>query len=157
MNIEFVNGTPYVSDLGFTGKAEYTPVYAIINGKKHFVRNVRRPLEGDSVAWREYDTQKSLQEAEMAKKSLRDHKGKFITFYSQKDDPFEFLDWIRINEYTLTTAGNLFLNSQNGDYTDFHGNCKEFSCAFYYRIYEKKLIDDLKCEVAKLEKGKSEC
>lgn len=143
MNIEFVLGEPFVSNW-CSGHAEYTPVYAIINGSKRLVRNISHALSGDSFIWREYSDKKSKQEVEKAKNNLMEHDGKYITFYSMFDNPFEFLNWITENNYTLEVVRNFFEDSSNGDFTDFHGNSCEYSCAFHYRIYDYEMLDKLK-------------
>ena len=141
INIEFVTGEKFTSH---DGSAEYTPVYALINGTKRLVRNIRHTLFGDTYAWRKYDDEKSIAEVEKAKKNLMEHDGKYITFYAQNDDPFLFLDWMSKNNYTLEVVREFFAESSNGDFTDFHGNSCEFSCAFHYRIYDETMLKELK-------------
>lgn len=143
INIEFVTGDTFVSN--WCGRyAEYTPVYAIIDGKKRLVRNISHTLSGDTFEWRQYSDKKSKEEVEKAKNNLMVHDGKYIAFISMFDNPFEFVNWIMENNYTLEVVRNFFEDSSNGDFIDFHGNLCEYSCAFHYRIYDYEMLDKLK-------------
>lgn len=143
MNIEFVTGDTFISHW-CGGSAEYTPVYAILNGIKRHVRNISHALSGDTLAWREYSDKKSVEEVERAKNNLMEHDGKYITFHALNDNPFEFLNWIKENGYTLEVVREFFNKSDNGDFTDFHGNSCEYSCSFHYRIYDETMVEELK-------------
>lgn len=143
-NIEFIKGDTRVSDYGLSSTAELTPLYAIINGKKCFVRNFVNNVNPRQYGWAEYERKKSEMEVERAKESLIAHDGKYITFRSLYDNPLDFLNWIKKEGYTLEMHGEFFFESSNKDFTDFHGNAKEYSCAFMYRIYDEELLNQLK-------------
>lgn len=146
-NVEFANGEMYVPGWGY-GNAEYTPVYMIINNNKKFVRNLCHPISGDTETWRKYTADKSKRNIGKAKKTLSDNGGKYFTIYGLCDDPFDFLSWINKNGYTLETVGIFFAESSNHDFTDFLGNSREYSCAFYYRIYDEITLNELKNTVS---------
>lgn len=133
MNIEFITGGSFISHW-HSGSAEYAPVYAMLNGKKRFVRNII----------------KSLSEVEDSKNNLMLHNGKYITFHAMYDNPFDFLNWVKENNYTLEVVREFFVEDE--DFTDFHGNCCEYSCAFHYRIYDEAIIKKLKSIVSNMKK-----
>ncbi len=142
-NIEFITGETFIISR-CSRSVEYTPVYAILDGTKKLVRNISHTLSGDIYAWMEYDDKKSVKEVEEAKNNLMKHDGKYITFHASNDNPFEFLNWIKKNNYTLEVVRDFFIKSENGDFTDFHGNSCECSCSFYYRIYDDAMLNELK-------------
>lgn len=142
MNIEFIVGETFIPCFG-DGSTEYTPVYAILNGTKRIVKNISHTLYGDTSAWLEYSNKKSIEEVERAKNNLMEHDGKYITFHALHDNPFEFLNWIKEHNYTLRVSRKFFVKSKNGDFTDFHGNSCEYSCSFYYRIYDETMLKEL--------------
>lgn len=143
ISIEFITGDTFTSHW-CGGSAEYTPVYAILNGVKRLVTNIIHALEGDTLVWREYSDKRSVEIAERAKNNLMKHDGKYITFRALNDNPFEFLNWIKENGYTLEAVKEFFSESSDGDFTDFHGNFREYSCSFYYRIYDETMLKELK-------------
>lgn len=71
---------------------------------------------------------------------LRRHYYRYCTFHSVKEDIFEFFKWIRDNKYTLQVQGELFNFAPDRSYVDFHGNVRECSAAFRYRIYSRELF-----------------
>lgn len=142
-NIEFVMGETYVSTYGLTSNAEYTPIYAMLNGKKCFVRNSVKGINHSTYGWNEYEKNKNERELKKVKESLIEHDGKYITFHSLYDNPFELLEWIKEKGYTLEVYPEFFRKSSNEDFTDFHGNSCEYSCAFHYRIYDEEMIKQL--------------
>ena len=148
--IMFSVGDTYISSRGMYGTAEYTPIYANIDGDKHFLVNLCKPLTGDSEGWLRYEAKKSAVKVEEAKQSLVMHEGQYITFFGQFDDPFAFLKWIKENEYTLEVVRSFFVESDSGGFVDFHGNCSEYSCAFHYRIYDKAMVEKIKAVVSEM-------
>lgn len=76
-------------------------------------------------------------------RNLRGNRYEYCTFYSQKKDIFEFFDWLRQNKYTLEVQGELFDFAPDRSYVDFHGNVREYSAVFYYRIYSRELFSHI--------------
>lgn len=147
--IQFVTGKPVEDAWGY-GRAEYTPVYAILNNKKKLVCNITRPLSGDSQLWMNYQYNESIRDTNNAKINLMHHDGKYITFYAMMDNPFYFINWIKEKGYTLEAMDSLFRISNSKDFVDFQGNASEYSCSFFYRIYDDKMLQQLKKSVSGL-------
>lgn len=147
--IEFIEGETYVSSYdGMYNNAEFTPIYAMLNGKQCFVRNSVNVFNVPHYGWYEYEKNKNKQEVERVKNSLVEHDGKYITFHALYDNPFEFLDWIKREGYTLEVVSEFFLKASKGNFTDFHGNSCEYSCSFHYRIYDEEMLKQLEEIVA---------
>lgn len=140
-NVIFEEGKKYVSSSGIYNTAEYTPVYAVVDGERKFLRNLVKPLTGD---YKKYDYKKSLTEVFCAKVNLLKHHGKYFLLNGQFDDPFELLEFVKGNGYTLEVVRSFYIESPNSGYMDFHGNCSEYSCAFHYRFYDKAMFERIK-------------
>ena len=76
-------------------------------------------------------------------RNLRGNDYEYCAFYSQKKDLFEFFDWLRQNKYTLEVQGDLFDFAPDRSYVDFHGNVREYSAVFHYRIYSRELFSHI--------------
>lgn len=68
---------------------------------------------------------------------------RILHFLLPKKDIFEFFDWLRQNKYTLEVQGELFDFAPDRSYVDFHGNVREYSAVFYYRIYSRELFSHI--------------
>ena len=150
-NIIFETGETY--PLNFCGERfECTPIYVLMNGSKRFVANTKRFLsdEEDASAW--YFNNKSKSEAETLKKNLMKHDGKYITFHAPDDDPFIFLTFVKENDYIIESARNFFAESEDGDFTDFHGKIGIHHGSFRYRIYDEVMLRELKEVVDSMKK-----
>lgn len=146
-NISFEEGKMYVSSYGIYNTAEFTPVFAMVDGERKFLRNLVKPLTGD---YKKYGHKKSLAEVFAAKVNLLKHHGKYFVLSGQFDDPFELLKFVKENDYTLEVVRSFFVESPNGGYMDFHGNCCEYSCCFHYRIYDKEMFGKIKEVVSEM-------
>lgn len=112
------------------GNISLTPVYFEDNGKRHFIANT-----GDrdtDINW--YAEQ------------LANNDGKYFCFYCFKNNLFEFLDMVDESKSTYQDAKF----DVCGDWVDFHGNLRERSCAFMYRIYDMTLFDQLRKRLPKI-------
>lgn len=141
MSINFIEGETYCANYGLSNQASYTPVFMEADGKRFFVRNIAKPHKYDT--WGKLDHQRSIDDAKKAKRQLLENNGKYCCFYGLKNNPFDFIKWVKENKYTLEIHGRLFVDSENG-FTDFHGNVVEYSAAFTYRIYDENMIHELK-------------
>lgn len=146
-NVRFEDGKTYVSSYGICNTAEYTPVFAVIDGECKFLRNLVKPLTGD---YKKYEYKKALTEAFSARVNLLKHEGKYFVINGQFDDPFELLEFVKNNGYTLEVVRGFFNESPNSGYMDFHGNCFEYSCSFHYRIYDRDMFEKIKELVSKM-------
>ena len=150
MEITFITGDSYISHLTTTVR-RITPVYAVVNGKKLFLKSYSNSLSGG--IWSKYDDWKSEKDLDAAKESIVKHEGRYCTFHGLFDDPFELLEWVKEKGYTLEAVRGFFISASTDDYADFHGNLREYSCAFHYRIYDKEMMSKLKQMVSEMKKS----
>ena len=123
---------------GLTSKGYFTPYY--VNGK--FVMNL--------VASSQKSKDGNRKDLARILFQLRKNKGKFFKLHGRFDNPFEMLEWMLDNGYHLEPHHFGEDNTpfrKSSDYVDFHGNLKEYSAAFDYRIYDSEMIERLKKEV----------
>lgn len=144
--ITFMEGQKYVAPYGMTKQGEYTPIYMIKDGVQHFISNlVKVTMYKD--AYDNYHYENSIQTIEKHKQQLLDNGGQYITFYAEYNNPLDFIQWVKENDYTFEIHGELFYKCDG--FTDFHGNLKEYSAAFHYRIYDQTMLQKLRDEVSK--------
>jgi hypothetical protein len=118
-----------------------TDVYAFQDGKKIFI---------------EAFNLKSWQLEEMKKLIITLHKAKKISthkFYGHTKTPLQFVHWMKENNYTFDTVYSDKLRCQKSmaeliyypkaNFWDFHGNLKQISAAFHFRIFEKRYAETL--------------
>ena len=115
------------------GNISLTPVYFEQAGKRYFIVNTG---PGDRESNLDYYVQQ-----------LSKNDGKYFCFYCYKPDIREFLDIVKSKGYHFVDDTKF---DMHGDFVDFHGNMKEYSCAFMYRIYDMKMYEELKRELPKI-------
>ena len=126
----------------------YTPVYAMVDGRMRFFRNLRTTIKGRCGSRESSDDKYAVEELEQAKLNLMKHDGQFYVVYARYDDPFEFLAMVKEKDWTLETADKFFFEDAENGYTAFIGNVCEYSSAFYYVIFSEKMVEQLKEVVA---------
>ena len=111
------------------------PTMMIKDGKEHFVFNRREP----EAEYQEQENQKRLE-------ILQRTDGKYTMFYGKFENPFEMLrEIIKEKDLIITNSQDIFdRRMTNEESIDFHGNRENYSSAFMYRIYDKKLENSLK-------------
>ena len=93
---------------------------------------------------RDPDDAWALREQEAHKNHLRMTGGKYFKFHGIDDNPVDWLKRIANGKYHFTTPDNLYYCSiEEKGYLDFHGNLEEVSAAFFYRIYDKDLAEQV--------------
>ncbi len=128
---------------GFNSRGFYTPYYMKIKNKEYFIINL---IERTLFAPKQ-DKQQRTEAAERLL-NLRKNGYKFLKFYCPvADNPLDFLNFIKENYYTIQRHGEIFLDCEDLGFTEFHGNLIELSCAFNFRIYDNKLIQQLKSAI----------
>lgn len=133
--IEFIEKEPIYDVSPFTGKCLLYPTYMVKGGKELFVFNRREPDE----SWHR-------REDEIRKEHLLRTDGKYFRFHGFYDDPFEMLREIAERKHTLdglTEDDNKWCSFEKDGYIDFHGNRKEVSAAFLYRIYDREIAEQI--------------
>ena len=135
MKTQFIEKDSYLGRYGLQiAEAKYTPQYFLMGENEHFICNVIN------------DDRTRLDEL---KKQVEIHP-EFIRFYGKGKTPQELINFAIENNLTFEIHGELF--DVCSSYVDFHGNFAEYSCAFKYRIYSKKLLSEVKGLIENLPK-----
>lgn len=134
--IEIIEKEPYKSyDSWNERECLMYPNVMIKDGKEYFILNRREP---DSE-YQESENKKRLEK-------LIQTNGKYTIFYGKFENPFEMLrEIISKKDLIITNSKDIFdRRMTNEESVDFHGNRENYSSAFMYRIYDKKLENDLR-------------
>lgn len=142
--INFIEKPPYsMNTLFFVGK--HYPTYMVKDGKEYFIFGRPEP-------------QSSLEKDEMNahKQQLISNNGAYFNFFDNSGfhDPIALLKWVIQKRYTFEKDTKASMLS-DGKTFDFKGNLRECSCAFFYRIFDKNIINEINQLLpnAKKEKG----
>lgn len=145
MNIKFIeekrNKPRFVH--WYSGTTDYIDTYFEQNGQKHFLRGVAECAP-------DYEKE----EIEPLKKRVLESNGRYCRFYgglkklhvlrscsnSAIPNPLDYAKHVKAEGWHFQEP-SLYCSD---DYCDFHGNIKEFSGAFWYRIYDKQIAEQLK-------------
>lgn len=130
-----VKDVPSVQYVSWYRKAvTYIPYHFEHEGKRYFLKSLATRTGS------EFDDRRERNEMAALLRNLRGNRYEYCAFYSQKKDIFEFFDWLRQNKYTLEVQGELFDLAPDRSYVDFHGNVREYSAVFHYRVYSRELF-----------------
>ena len=144
VSIHFIEKEPWKNNARHIGGCDMFPTYMVKNGQEYFMFN--RP---SNQAKYENDAD------EARKKQLLDNGGKFFKFNGYKDTPTEYLRAVIEKEHSFTKTFHEEVEwSDDGKYCDFHGNLKEVSAAFNYRIYDKELAEKIEKVVGLIKEKK---
>lgn len=145
--IEIIEKEGYYDDSPFTGQRYMHPVYMVKNGKEFFMFNRPEPEEKYSEVERIFRT-----------KQLTDNDGAYMRFNGYYADPEEMLREIKERRHTFTEdkleAIIVRCTGRTEPFWDFHGNRREVSAAFFYRIYDETLKDRITEKVKEILKGR---
>lgn len=133
--IEIFEKERYYDDSPFTGQCYMYPTFMRKDGKEVFMFNRREPDD----SWK-------LRENEERKAFLIAHDGKYFKFNGFYDDPFEMLKEMAERRHTFTESEekNYWCSFEENGFIDFHGNRREVSAAFHYRIYDPEMAQKIK-------------
>lgn len=133
--IEIIEKEPYFNNSPFTGDCYMYPTYMVKDGKEYFMFNRRKPDD----PWK-------LQANEDRKAFLIANDGKYFVFHGFYSDPFEMLKMIASRKLTFTESEekNYYGSFEKDGYMSFHGNLREVSAAFHYRIYDREMAEKIK-------------
>ena len=140
-NVELLKGNKYEAEYGLCRRGIFQPYSVKIGNNVLFISNlmthVNNPLHRD-------DQKRS--ELAIRIRQLRNNNYKFICFYAGVfSDPVELIKWAKSQNKTFLRHGDFYRKSDG--FVDFHGNFKEVSCAFMFRIYDKALLIKIKREM----------
>ncbi|MDF2881257.1 MAG: hypothetical protein K0R54_1814 [Clostridiaceae bacterium] len=148
MEIQFIEKEKYIAPYGISSEGEYTPVFMIKDKKEFFIGNIVKQI-GNYNGYDEKNYQRRIEEIEKIKKTLLENNGAYFKQHGKYENPFDLLKWIIKNNYTFIKPNSELFRECKG-FIDFHGNLKEYSSSFMYRIYDEIFLDKLKNEIDKL-------
>lgn len=119
--------------------------FILANGRKCF-------LQGIATGAPDYEKT----ELEDLKKQLLNNDAKYICYHAINEDPIRFLVWIQQKDYHFENFTE-FKKTQQQDIWDFSGNLQEYSAAFAYRFWDKKLAQKVQRFFNKLHKTPQSC
>ena len=132
-SIQFVEKEAWPNSEPFTGGCDMYPIYMIKDGVEHFMFNRR----SDESA---YESERD----KACKAQLLANGGMFFRFYGPVDTPYEYLRYVIERHHSFEKFSHKEVEwFDDGKFCDFHGNLKEVSAAFMYRIYDKELAANI--------------
>lgn len=133
--IEIFEKERHYDDSLYTGGCYMYPTYMRKDGKEYFMFNRREPDD----SW-------ELQANEERKAFLVANGGKYFKFNGFYDDPFEMLKNMAERKHTFTEPEeqNYRCSFEKNGFIDFHGNRREVSAVFFYRIYDREMAKKIK-------------
>lgn len=143
-NIRFVEKEPWKNTDRFTGGCIMYPIHMVKDDVEHFMFNRRSDQKN-------YEAEKD----DVCKKQLLNNGGRFFRRYGYKETPYEFLRAVIERRHTFEKFSHKEVEwYEDGRFWDFHGNLKEVSAAFMYRIYDKELASNIEKIVELIHKKK---
>lgn len=133
--IEFIEKEPYKDfDKWNWRECLMYPTFMLKDNKEYFILNRRSPQE----EWDKKDDKKVLD-------ILKRNDGRYTYFYNRllEGSPYDFLKEVIKNKYSFEKFSELIEHKER-NYCDFHGNLKEISSAFHYRIYDDKMSENIR-------------
>ena len=119
---------------------QYYPCYMIKDGTEVFLWNRDKPSD-----------RFTKEDIERRKRQLIENNGAYFKFYdhSGNNSPNGLVNWGESHKYTFREDYTAKLSS-DGITFDFHGNLNECSCAFFYRIYDHTIMNEIKKKIIRL-------
>ena len=137
--IEFIEKEPWRDDNTLTGCCNMYPNFMVKNGNEFFMFNRREP----DYSWKDYEIQAHKQQ-------LLDNDGAYFTFCGY-ENPFEMIREIAERKHHFANPKDLYrCGIDKKGSLDFHGNRKEVSAAFFYRIYDVDIAKKVETAVTML-------
>lgn len=143
--IEIIEKERYYDDSPFTGRCFMYPTFMVKDGKEYFMFNRREPDD----SWK-------LDEMERRKKQLIETGGAYFKLHGFYGDPTEMILAIANRRHHFVEPDDLYYGQLENGFLDFHGNLKEVSAAFFYRIYDEELARKVQRAVEHLNREKWE-
>ena len=133
--IDIIEKEPHESLSAFGRSYVLYPTYMVKDGKERFMFNRREPLD-----------KREKRTDEERKNFLISTGGKYFVFHSQFTDPFEMIADIAKQKHSFTykEIERVVKIESGGLFVDFHGNRRELSAAFFYRIYDEAMAAEIK-------------
>lgn len=142
MAVKFAEGERWYDNSPFTGRQWMCPVYMIKDKEQYFV--IYRSEPEDYI---------SKDKRERILKQLADNDGMYAKFHGPCENPFEFLRFVCRRKEEFRKSPRCLFDVMEG-FTDFHGNLKGVSAVFKYRIYDRRILGNIK-RIVKLIENKN--
>lgn len=126
-------GNPILTHRVGRERMNYVPYYFISDSTPKFI-NYLGVENGNKCADKENRNRLAKQI-----RNLKNNYFQYFNVYSEIDDVFDFLKWIKEKHYTLAGSPKLFIAKQR-EYVDFMGKVMECPMNFCYRIYSRNLF-----------------
>jgi hypothetical protein len=143
--IDFIEKDKFTIGNATPGAWECVPVFMVKDGVEYFVLN---RIVNDSSDY----PARNGENVEAAKESLIKTNGRCFKLHGMFEDPAKMISDMIRREHSFTEPENIFAVCKDKKYgagfTDFHGNRKKVSAVFWYRLYDDKLVADLKAQIA---------
>lgn len=121
--------------------ADYIDLYFQMDGKEFFI-------SGIADCEPEYKIKNFFEDM---KSQITTNEGKYVTFYCAEwyyhgtkgcRNPIEFLNWVEKNNFSFESFSGISREKElPGKPWDFHGNLREASAAFSFRIWGERLVE----------------
>ena len=125
------------------------------NGKKHPVKSFplgtpEKEHKGSMHGYLRYDVENSKKEMQVMKAALQNNGYKWLDLYmkwqwhpdeTKGSDPLQMIQWIREKGYHFVDFTDIHIHDSHAD---FNGNLQEYSAAFFYRIYDMNLVEEIR-------------
>lgn len=145
MAVRFEEGERWYDNSPFIGQRWMYPVYMIKDEEKYFVIHRAEP-----------DNYTSASQREAILQQLADNDGAYATFYSFYKTPFELLSAVCERKYSFEKFSLGMFRKNVGGSVDFCGNLREVSAAFKYRIYDSRMLENVKRIVSLIKRKRFE-
>ena len=121
-------------------------VFAVKDGKEFFIRGYRP----NKIDFNFPNSEKA--DIFNMKMQFVKSDGRFVKFYCHSENPIEFIKFIKENKYHFEKRQKGYYDcefhiSENKERYEFHGNLKEISCAFHFRIFRKDYVKEIAKEL----------
>lgn len=125
------------------------------DGKRHLIKSFplgtpEKERKGSMHGYLRYDVENSKKEMQAMKTALQDNGYRWLDLYmkwpyhpeeTKGNDPLQMIQWIRKKGYHFVDFTDIHIHDSHAD---FNGNLQEYSAAFFYRIYDMDLVEEIR-------------
>ena len=124
---------------------DHMDTFGLIGKRKLHIGGRAIPING-KLLYGDYDIKRDIEDIEERKQQFIKSNGRFVCFYCpESNNPFKFIEFIKESKYSFNDMFSIeSLSVLKSDVWEFSGNLTQISCAFCFRIYYKKTIDQIR-------------
>lgn len=125
------------------------------DGEKHLIKSFpmgtpEKERKGSMHGYLRIDVEDSKKEMQEMKAALQDNGFRWLDLYmkwpyhpeeTKGSDPLQMIQWIREKGYHFVDFTDIHIHD---GLADFNGNLQEYSAAFFYRIYDMDLVEEIR-------------